>query len=114
MVQALAPNRTNHPFDIGSLPGGSRPAQNLMDSHVGYCPAEFIPEHGRFAMPCRTCPLTSLQPRYTSPQQQNRVTRRSYEAHDDSGPVGVVPFVRIGCLGTRDVVPNRSSVVKGF
>src|SRR5215469_6621726 len=24
MVQALAPNRTNHPLDIGSLPGGSR------------------------------------------------------------------------------------------
>src|SRR5215831_11940988 len=46
MVQALAPNRTNHALDIGSLPGGARCGQHLMDSHVSYLSAEFIPEDG--------------------------------------------------------------------
>ena len=46
MVQALPPNGTNHPLDMGSLPGGPRGGQNLMDSQVGYLLAEFIPKDG--------------------------------------------------------------------
>ena len=46
MVQALAPNGTNNPFDIGPLPGGSRRGENLLDSHVGNLFAEVLSENG--------------------------------------------------------------------
>src|SRR5215472_3748231 len=36
MVQALAPNRTNHPFHIGSLPGRARGRQHFFDVHVSH------------------------------------------------------------------------------
>src|SRR5215468_1884854 len=36
MVQALAPNRTNHPLDIGSLPGRARGRQHFFDVHVSH------------------------------------------------------------------------------
>src|SRR6516164_4983969 len=44
MVKALAPNRTNHPLHIGSLPRGSGGGQYFADAQVSHLPAEFIPE----------------------------------------------------------------------
>src|SRR5271165_90286 len=36
MIEALAPNRTNHPLYIRSLPRGSRRRQHFMDAHVSH------------------------------------------------------------------------------
>src|SRR5271165_7583700 len=36
MIEALAPNRTNHPLHIRSLPRGSRRRQHFMDAHVSH------------------------------------------------------------------------------
>src|SRR5690348_10327172 len=44
MVQALAPNRTNHALDVGPLPGGSRGAQHFLDTHVSHLSPEGIAE----------------------------------------------------------------------
>ena len=44
MVQALAPNRTNHALDLGPLPGGSRGAQHFLDTHVSHLSPEGIAE----------------------------------------------------------------------
>jgi len=44
MVQALAPDRTNHPLDVGPLPGGSRGAQHFLDAHVSHLSLEGIAE----------------------------------------------------------------------
>ena len=44
MVQALAPNRTNDALDVGPLPGGSRGAQHLVDTHVSHLSPEGIAE----------------------------------------------------------------------
>src|SRR6266481_309068 len=44
MVQALAPDRTNHALDVGPLPGGSRGAQHFLDTHVSHLSPEGIAE----------------------------------------------------------------------
>src|SRR5262252_2116200 len=36
MVETLAPNGTNHPLDIGSLPRRARCRQNFADAQVSY------------------------------------------------------------------------------
>jgi len=46
MVQALAPDRTNHPLDIGSLPGGARRGQHFVDAHVAHLVSKFTAEDG--------------------------------------------------------------------
>src|SRR5262245_17826148 len=33
MIQALAPNRADHPLDVSSLPGRSRCREHLFDTH---------------------------------------------------------------------------------
>src|SRR6266481_821354 len=44
MVQALAPDRTNHALEVGPLPGGSRGAQHFLDTHVSHLSPEGIAE----------------------------------------------------------------------
>src|SRR5713226_5021994 len=44
MIEALAPNATNHPLHIGSLPRGSRRGQHLVDTHVSHLSSELITE----------------------------------------------------------------------
>ncbi len=44
MIEALAPNGTNHPFHIGSLPRGSRRAQYFLNTHVSHLSSEVIAE----------------------------------------------------------------------
>ena len=44
MVQALAPDRTNHALDVGPLPGGSRGAPHFLDAHVSHLSPEGIAE----------------------------------------------------------------------
>jgi hypothetical protein len=44
MVQAVAPDRTNHALDVGPLPGGSRGAQHFLDAHVSHLSPEGIAE----------------------------------------------------------------------
>ena len=46
MVQALAPDGTDDPFDIRPLPRASRCRENFMDPHVGDLLAEFLSEDG--------------------------------------------------------------------
>ena len=46
MVQALAPNGTNDPFDVRPLPGRSRCGQYLVDPHICDLLLEFLPEDG--------------------------------------------------------------------
>jgi hypothetical protein len=42
MIEALAPNRSNHSLDIGSLPRGTRSRQNFADAHVSHLLSEII------------------------------------------------------------------------
>src|SRR5271165_5919328 len=44
MVKALAPNGTNHPLHIGSLPRGSRCGQHFVDVHVSHLSSEVLAE----------------------------------------------------------------------
>ena len=44
MVQALAPDRTNHALDVGPLPGGSRGAQHFVDTHFSHLFSEVMAE----------------------------------------------------------------------
>ncbi len=44
MIEALAPNGTNHPLYIRSLPRGSRRKQHFMDAHVSHLFSELIAE----------------------------------------------------------------------
>src|SRR6202795_3239579 len=44
MIEALAPNGTNHPLHIGSLPRGARRRQHFADAHVSDMPAKCITE----------------------------------------------------------------------
>jgi hypothetical protein len=46
MVQTLAANGTNDPFDVRPLPRGSRRGQNFVDPHVFDLPAKFLSEDG--------------------------------------------------------------------
>ena len=46
VVQALAPNGTDDPFDIRPLPGRSRCGQYLVDPHVCDLPLEFFRKDG--------------------------------------------------------------------
>src|SRR5262245_46883843 len=43
MVQALATNRANDAFDVSSLPGRSRSAENFLDIHYRDLIAELLP-----------------------------------------------------------------------
>ena len=45
MIEAFAPNGTNHPLHIGSLPRGSRRGQHFMDAHVSHLSSELIAEN---------------------------------------------------------------------
>jgi len=45
MVEALAPNRTNHPFHVGSLPGRTRRRQHLLYAHVSDLFCEVLAEN---------------------------------------------------------------------
>ena len=42
MIEALAANGSNHPFDIGTLPRRARCRQNFADTHVSYVFSEVI------------------------------------------------------------------------
>jgi hypothetical protein len=42
MIEALAANGSNHPFDIGTLPRRARYRQNFADTHVSYVFSEVI------------------------------------------------------------------------
>jgi hypothetical protein len=42
MIEALAANRSNHRFDIGTLPRRARCRQNFADTHVSYVFSEVI------------------------------------------------------------------------
>ena len=42
MIEALAANRSNHAFDIGTLPKRARCRQNFADTHVSYVFSEVI------------------------------------------------------------------------
>ena len=44
MIEALAPNGTNHPLHIGSLPRGARRRQHFADAHVSDMPSKCITE----------------------------------------------------------------------
>src|SRR5271165_4142796 len=44
MIEALAPNRTNHPLYVGPLPRGSRCGQHFVDAHVSHLFSELIAE----------------------------------------------------------------------
>src|SRR5271157_1457002 len=44
MIEALAPNGTNHPLHVGSLPRGSRRGQHFVDAHVSHLFSELIAE----------------------------------------------------------------------
>ncbi len=46
MVQAFPPKETNHPLDVGALPGGARRGQNFVDAHVLHLVSEFRAEDG--------------------------------------------------------------------
>ena len=45
MVETLAPNGTNHPFYVGSLPGRTRGRQHLFYSHVAHLSSEVLAEN---------------------------------------------------------------------
>ncbi len=42
MIEALAPNRTDHALDVGSLPRGTRGGQHFADAHVSHLLSEVI------------------------------------------------------------------------
>ena len=44
MIEALAPNGTNHPLHIGSLPRRARRGQQFVDAHVPHLSSECIAE----------------------------------------------------------------------
>jgi hypothetical protein len=44
MIETLAPNGTNHPLHIGSLPRRSRRAEHLLDTHSSYLCSKVITE----------------------------------------------------------------------
>ena len=44
MIEALAPNGTDHPLHIGSLPRGSRRGQHFLDAHVSHLSLKLIAE----------------------------------------------------------------------
>src|ERR1700751_5909559 len=44
MVQALPPNGTNHPLDVGPLPRGARRGHNFADAHVSHLVLEVLAE----------------------------------------------------------------------
>ena len=44
MIEALAPNGTNHPLHIGSLPRRTRRGQDFVDAHVPHLSSECIAE----------------------------------------------------------------------
>ena len=44
MIETLAPNGTDHPLHIGSLPRGSRCRQHFADTHVSHLLSEIIAE----------------------------------------------------------------------
>jgi len=44
MIEALAPNGTNHPLHVGSLPRGSRRGQHFVDVHVSHLFSELVAE----------------------------------------------------------------------
>jgi hypothetical protein len=46
MIKALAPNGTNHPLDVGSLPRGARRRQHFADAQVSHLSSECIAEDG--------------------------------------------------------------------
>src|SRR6202165_4252038 len=46
MIDALASNRSNHSFHIGSLPRGARRRQNFADAHVSHLFSEMIAKDG--------------------------------------------------------------------
>jgi hypothetical protein len=46
MVQAFPSNRTNHPLDVGSLPGRARRGQHLANAHVSHLFSEVSAEDG--------------------------------------------------------------------
>src|SRR5260370_31160727 len=46
MIEALAPNGTNHPFDIGSLQRGARCGQHFLDAEVSHLCSEVMAEDG--------------------------------------------------------------------
>src|SRR6516162_5994404 len=44
MIEALAPNGTNYPLHVGSLPRRSRRGQHFVDAHVSHLLSELIAE----------------------------------------------------------------------
>src|ERR1035441_9392022 len=44
MIEALAPNGTDHPLYVGSLPRGSRRGQHFLDAHVSHLSSKLIAE----------------------------------------------------------------------
>src|SRR2546427_2286338 len=46
MVQALPPNGTNHPLNVGSLPGRARRRQNFANAQASHLVSEVITEDG--------------------------------------------------------------------
>src|SRR5271167_3135838 len=44
MIEALAPNGTNHPLHVDSLPWGSRRGQHFLEAHVSHLFSELIAE----------------------------------------------------------------------
>jgi len=44
MIEALAPNGTNHPLHIGSLPRGSGRRQHFLNAHVSHLSSELSAE----------------------------------------------------------------------
>src|SRR5664280_1312607 len=44
MIEALAPNGTNHPLHVGSLPRGSRRGQHFVDAYVSHLFSELVAE----------------------------------------------------------------------
>src|ERR1019366_8403037 len=45
MIEALAPNGTDHPLHIGSLPRGSWRGQHFLDTHVSHLSSKLIAEN---------------------------------------------------------------------
>lgn len=46
MIEALAPNGSNHSLHIGSLPRRARCRQNFADAHISHLLSEVIAEDG--------------------------------------------------------------------
>ena len=45
VIEALTPNRTNHPLHVCSLPRRARCGQHFVDAHVSHLFSEVIAEH---------------------------------------------------------------------